>query len=89
MEIRVIPSKIKKHTVYYEEEIRILRSIEEMVERAYVSSQNQNVILQSVRRLRESIKRKNEIFEDLEETLENQEKWVKEYVDSLRESQRR
>ena len=37
MEIKVIPARLQKHTVYLEEEIRIARRIEEMAEEAFGS----------------------------------------------------
>ena len=84
----MIPSRLRGHAVYFDEESRISRRIEEMAEIAFVSSPNRDEILQSVRKLHRNIEMRREIFENLEETLINQENWLKEYMDSLRKSQR-
>lgn len=89
MEIRVIPSRLKSHASYFEDEIRVLRSLEEMAELTYISNSGKSAVMQSIRKLNESVKMRNEIFENLEQMLKEQEIRIQEHVDSLKESQRR
>lgn len=89
MEIRVIPAKLQKHTVYLEEEIRISRCIQEMAEELFGADPGKQELLHSIRALCKSIERRRDILEDLEEALQNQEAFLQEYVEKLQESQRR
>lgn len=89
MEIRVIPSRLKSHASYFEDEVRVLRSLEEMSEFTYISNSGKSAVMQSIRKLNESVKMRNEIFENLEQMLKEQEIRIQEHVDSLKESQRR
>lgn len=88
MEIRVIPSELKKHINYLDEEIRISRRIEEMAETAFALMPNESEILQSVRRLNKSIRARRDILEHMTEALEDQEYWLRDYIDFLKRSQR-
>ena len=83
MEIKVIPARLQKHTVYLEEEIRIARRIEEMAEEAFGSDPGGAEILASVRKLCRSIELRREILETLDHSLRDQEVVLQEYVKGL------
>ena len=83
MEIKVIPARLQKHTVYLEEEIRIARRIEEMAEEVFGADSGGAEILASVRKLCRSIELRREILETLDSSLRDQEVVLQEYVKGL------
>lgn len=85
----MIPAKLQKHTVYLEEEIRISRCIQEMAEELFGTEPGKQELIHSIRNLCQSIERRRDILEDLEESLRDQEAFLQDYVEKLQESQRR
>lgn len=83
MEIKVIPARLQKHTVYLEEEIRIARRIEEMAEEVFGADPDGAELLASVRKLCRSIELRREILETLDSSLRDQEVVLQEYVKGL------
>ena len=83
MEIKVIPARLQKHTVYLEEEIRIARRIEEMAEEVFGADPGGAEILASVRKLCRSIELRREILETLYSSLRDQAVVLQEYVKGL------
>ena len=83
MEIKVIPARLQKHTVYLEEEIRIARRIEEMAEEVFGADPGGAEILASVHKLCRSIELRREILETLDSSLRDQEVVLQEYVKGL------
>ena len=83
MEIKVIPARLQKHTVYLEEEIRIARRIEEMAEEVFGADPGGAEILAPVRKLCRSIELRREILETLDSSLRDQEVVLQEYVKGL------
>ena len=84
-----MPAGLRRHAVYFDEEIRISRRIEDMAEAAFALSPKRDEILRSVRRLSRSVEARRRIMEDLDESLKDQENRLMEYMDLLRSSQRK
>lgn len=84
MEIRVIPSKLKKHINDIDEEIRIAHEIDDMISVLFKGTPYEKEILQSAGRICDSIERRKVIMENLETSIQEQENWCREYIEYLK-----